>query len=94
VAVFVDQATEDVDSLDVPGRAGVGGGGVRRRDPAWHWDVEVDAAVGACGVVMRQVCGQDSLKMAAADQQPSEAFGSEAPTPPGSAGIHRATGGS
>ena len=78
----MNQATEDVDSLDVPGRVGAGGGGVRRQDRDWDWDVEVDATVGTAGVVVRQVGGQDSLEVAAvAYQDPVEAFGSDGAHP-------------
>jgi len=81
--VFVDQATEDIDSLDVPvsGRLGALGGGVRRRDR--DWDGEVEAAVGTCRVVVRQVGGEDPLKVALVpDQEPVEALGAYRAYPP------------
>ena len=46
----MDQATEDVSSLDVPGQGGAGGCALRRRDR--DWDGEVDAAAGTCRVVV------------------------------------------
>jgi hypothetical protein len=78
VAIFVDESVEHVDPFDAPDI--VNAGGCRRRRGDGH--VEVDAAVRACGVVVRDVLGQDVFEVAAvAGEYPVEAFGTHGADP-------------
>lgn len=72
LAVFVDEAAENVGSFDTPDRFEVRGWGFGRGDG----HVEVDAAVRPGGVVVGEVLGQDVFEVAAIPYQyPVEAFG-------------------
>jgi hypothetical protein len=70
----VDESAEHVDPFDAPDVFDNGGCRFRWR----NGHVEVDAAVRSGGVVVRDVIGQDTFKVAAiAHQHPVEAFGAD-----------------
>ena len=85
-AVFVDEAAEYVDPIDMPDVPDTGGYRACRLDG----HIEVDAAVRTGGVVVRNVLVQYVFEVAAvADQDLVEAFGPDGAYPPLGVGIPR-----
>lgn len=82
-AVFVNEPAEDVNPLDASSRLGAASG-------VWlgDGDVEVEAAVRAGAVVVPEVVGQDSLKVATVpDQDPVQALGPQGAYPSFGVGV-------
>ncbi len=71
LAIFVDEAAEDIDSFNAAGR------GCVRRGGASHLErrLEVHGPVRPACVVVLYVCGKDALEMSAVpDQHPIQTF--------------------
>lgn len=79
----MDELAEDVNPLDASSRLGAAGS-------VWlgNGDVQVEAAVGAGGVVVPDIVSQDSLKVATVpDQDPIQALGLQGAYPAFGVGV-------